>query len=205
MTGARFHPLAARRHLRRSCGARVGFTVIEVLLTVIILAMLAAILVPNFTGMQRRQLLASVDRLEDLMSAYAYRDALGGQPVAIWHDPETNAITLLVLHRDPDDPEAETEWLVDRFTRPVVLPEEIEIVEVLIDRRRESLRDWLVTRVPGQPRPWIEIDLAGPDIEVTLVVSPTSLSAARIEAGRAPRAMRMPVDLDARGADRERW
>jgi len=185
---------------------RGGFTIVEVLMALLILVLLASVMVPSFSGVERRRVQGSIDRLQDLLSAYAYRDALGGQPLAVWRDPETGGVTLLVLHKDPDDPEAIAEWVLDRFTEPVILPAEVEIIEVLIGGRREPLHDWIVTRVPGQPRPSLEIDLVGPDDElITVMVSPNSLSAARIVAGRSSTAVRDAVDLDAIGADRELW
>ncbi len=176
------------------------------LLAILILVLLASILVPTFSGNERRRAQLALDELQDIMSAYAYRDALGGQPIALWRDPEDGSVALLVLERDETVPDAVAEWTIDRLTRPVHLSDELEIVEVLIDQRREALFDWMISRVAGQPRPWIEIDLAGPDdMSVTLLISPTSLTATRIEAGRSSAPVRQPIDLDSIGADRERW
>jgi len=206
------HPRARPSPPPRGAGARKvarrlrAFTIIEILIAILILALLAAVLVPSFSGIDRRRAQVAVDELEGLLSTYAYRDALGGQPIALWRDPENGAVMLLVLELDESDPDAHADWVADRFTQPVVLPVDLEIVDVFIDRRRQNAYDWILTRVPGQPRPSLELDLLGPDdLAITLLITPTSLAATRLEDGRSRTALREAVDLDAIGADRQRW
>ncbi|MFO0872609.1 MAG: type II secretion system protein [Phycisphaerales bacterium] len=192
-TDARHPPTALR-----------GFTVVEVLVSITIMAILAAILVPAITGIDRRKARLDADRIEDLLTMYAYRDSTTTQQIRIARDGETGGIGLWVKETDPYRPNEPPEWLPDRFSQPVFL-EAIEIVDVRIDGYRVSADEWSITRVPTQPRPVIEIDVSGPEIEATLVLDSQGVTPRRLEAGKPNLGTRSVIDLDRLGMSRDEW
>ena len=185
--------------------SRRAFTIVEVLLVIVVLALLAAITVPRLVGMERRQALLAVDRLQEMMSTFAYRDSLGVQRVAVWRDPEAGSVKLLVKEFNPEDPEASATWRPDRFVQPVRLPPDVEIVDVRIDDRRVNLNEWMIESLPNTDRPRFEMDIEGPDLTVTLMLDPHMIAPVRFEAGKAAPRIRTPQDLDAQGLDRGTW
>lgn len=169
------------------------------------MALLAAIIVPAITGIGARQARLGVDQVQDLLTMYAYRDSTGAQPVALWGNGDAGELGLWVLDQDPSFAEDPAAWVPDRFSAPLILPSAISMVDVRVDGRRLPLADFIIARQPSQPRPTIEIDLEGEDVEVTLVLEPQALTARRIEKGVAIDGFRTQIDLDRQGRDREDW
>lgn len=193
------HNLAPAGH-----GHRRAFTIVEVLVAVAIMAILAAILIPALSGIDRRKAKLDADRLEDLLTMYAYRDSTTSQQIRLERDPQNGQIGLWVKETDPDAPDEIPQWLPDRFTDPVML-DVVSIVDVRIGGYRFEAGDWSLTRVPGQPRPVLEIDITGPEIDSTIVLDSQGVTPRRIDVGRRSVGARQVIDLDHEGLDREDW
>lgn len=170
-----------------------------------IIAILAALMVPTFSGLEQRRVRFAIDQVEDLLTLYGYRDTTSTTSMKLERNERTGEIGLFVRQIDPEYPDAKPEWMPDRFMRPIVLPDFVELVDVRVDGRRYLPEAWSITRVPGEPRPLIELDFMGAELNFTLVLSPQSLSAQRIEHGRNDHGFRRPEDLDDSGRSREEW
>lgn len=192
-----------RRH-PSIAGRDRAFTLVEVLIAITIVAILAAIVVPAISGIDRRKARFDADQLEDLLTMYAYRDSTTSQQIRIERDPQTGAIGLWVKETDPGDPNAIPQWLPDRFTDPVML-DVVTILDVRMDGYRFEPGHWSLTRVPGQPRPRLEIDISGPEIDSTIVLDAQAITPRRLEVGRRNADVRQVIDLDGEGLDREDW
>ncbi|MDY7108385.1 MAG: type II secretion system protein [Planctomycetota bacterium] len=197
---------AANGSTRRT-GSR-GFTLLEVIVVVAILALLATLTVPRVTGMARREFDLTVDRVADLLMMFAHRDNLGQKPVGIMYDESRRALMLVVL--DIDDPEQRhsATWQIDRYVDPVKLPDIVDATSLVAtaDGEMAYIADYPLSHTPGEARPTIEIYFQSYDGEYssTLVLQPYDVAPKRLDRSRQAQA-RMPIDLDAAGRSREDW
>ncbi len=190
--------------VRRTRAGR-GFTLVEMIVAVAILAVLTTMLVPALFTIDRRKERLGVEEIEDLLTMYAYRDSTGTQPVALAHDPDTGEVSLWVKDIDPAEPEERAMWMPDRFSDPIALPPTLQITSVRLDGRDQPLSGWSITRAPSEPRPVVEIDVVGETITATLILSSTALAPYRVENGLTVGLIRQSVDLDRQGLDRQEW
>lgn len=182
-----------------------AFTLIELIVVVVILAITAVAVVPKFTGTLRQESSNAVDRVAELMRLFAYRQALGSQQVALWRDGADGRIHLIVKDVDPADPTSAPEWRADRFAAPVALPEGLELLEIRKDDQRVDPSEWTIASVPGGERPKVEIRLAGHGVDATVVLPPGSPSVVRVDADKPEPFARAEIDLDQAGRSREPW
>ena len=190
------------------CTRLRGFTLLEVMVVVLILALLATITVPRVTGMARREFDLAADQVADLLTMFAQRDNLGQRPVGLWYDESRRSLALVVL--DVIDPESRTEadWQIDPFVDPVRLPDIVDASSLMVmaDGEAAYIADWPLSHTPGEARPTIEVYFQSFDRShrVTLVLQPYDVAPQRMDrSGRAQ--ARLPVDLDAAGRSREDW
>ena len=182
-----------------------AFTLIELIVVVVILAITAVAVVPRFTGTLRQESSNSVDRVAELLRLFAYRQSLGSQQVALWRDGTDGRIHLIVKDGDPEDPTAAPDWRPDRFAAPVALPEGLELVEIRKDDQRVDPAEWTIASVPGGERPKVEIHLVGHGVDATVVLPPGSPSVVRVDADKPEPFARAQIDLDQAGRSREPW
>ncbi len=185
---------------------RRGFTLLELLVVLVILALLFSMIVPRFAGTDRRALQLVSDQVADLLTMYAHRATLGQKPVGVGYDPERRAIMLLVIDIDLDRPDQPADWQVDRLVTPVKLPSTVDLFDARADGEPVDLALWPIANRPGKDRPTIEITLVGRDGETTAVVlAPHAIAPRQINPDEVGPAVRMPIDLDAAGRHREEW
>ena len=185
---------------------RRGFTLLELLVVLVILALLFSMIVPRFAGTDRRALQLVSDQVADLLTMYAHRATLGQKPVGVGYDPERRAIMLLVIDIDLDRPDQPADWQVDRLVTPVKLPSTVDLLDARADGEPVDLALWPIANRPGKDRPTIEITLVGRDGETTAVVlAPHAVAPRQINPDEVGPAIRMPIDLDAAGRHREEW
>ena len=98
--------------------ARRAFTMVELIVVVVILAIAAVAIVPKFSGTARQDADNSVERVAELLRMFAFRESLGSQQVALWRDPADGRIHLLVKD-GMGDAEGTPDWRADRFAAPV--------------------------------------------------------------------------------------
>lgn len=190
---------------RRSSGR--GFTLIEVIVAAMVIAVLAAVLLPRLNRSSTQTHEATIERVTSLMSTFATREATGIQQVAMLQDPDTGEIGLSVMQRtlgEGSDSES-PEWIPDPLTMPFRLPRGVEIADVIVDSNSIGGVDWMVASIPGGGRPRVEIRLVADDMDTLLVLEPTAIAPVRIDSNRPAPPIRESVDLEGTGRGREFW
>ncbi len=188
---------------------RRAFTLIEVIIAVAIIAIMAALVVPRLTRTTKSEHDAVIDRVEDLLSMYAFREATSSQQIALWQDPETGWLTILVAERDleaaGESRNQRAEFVADRRLQPVALPPGMELTDLTIDGLDVSGTDWLIPTVPGGGRPAIEMHIVSDVVDTVLRLDSTAISPIRIESGRPGPAVRETRDMSQYGSRGEKW
>jgi prepilin-type N-terminal cleavage/methylation domain-containing protein len=193
-----------RRALRvKTSPPRRGFTLIEALLVVAVLAILAGLIVPRIGGITRRQESVAIDRVADLLTMFAFRSSAGKQPVGLMYDGRTRTFELLILDIDPTQRGDPIVWQPDRLSMPAPLPDGLELAFAREDLATLPDTEWMIATKPGGERPRIELRLEGQAVAVDLLLEPYALAARRSD--RQNVVVRERRDLDEEGLDRERW
>src|SRR5262249_48867512 len=104
---------------------------LEVIVTVVIIAILATAVLPRLAAMGGRETRASALAVGDLISTAARRDSLTSQRVAISFDSERTRLTLTTLVTSPDQGNV-AEWREDRLI-PAVDLGDTRLVDALAD------------------------------------------------------------------------
>ncbi len=117
---------------------RRGFTLIEIMVVVILIAIVTATIVPNLGGSAGgRQLDATAEQFENLFD-YCYNASLSARRVyGVIFAPDHQAFDVVSfrIERNPDDPEAQEEAFVESVKVPGLtekkLPEGVRLAEVI--------------------------------------------------------------------------
>jgi len=184
-----------------------AFTLVEVMLVCVVLAVIASMVLPRLIGTEHRQLELATDRVADLLTMFAQRESMSSKPVGIWLDAQRHALAMVVLDIDPQQPEQPAEWRIDRLARPVMLPDLIEPdgVAVTSDGWPIDISEWPVATEPGHPRPEVTLTLIATSGETRTLVLPGHALAPYRDDGGPLVAHRTPIDLDDTGRYREDW
>src|SRR5262245_48112392 len=97
-----------------------GFTLIEMIVVVVILAIMAAMVVPRLGSSQRREFHLAIDQVSDLLTMYAQRESLGQKIVGLQY--AGNEVRMMVLDYDNSRPGSPATWHTDVYVEPVTLP-----------------------------------------------------------------------------------
>ena len=144
---------APRRSIRVNIALRRrGFTLIEALLVVAVLAILAGLIVPRMGGITRRQETVAVDRVADLLTMFAFRSSAGKQPVGLMYDGRSRTFELLILDIDPTQRGDPVVWQPDRLSMPAPLPEGMELAFAREDLSTLPDTEWMIATKPGGER-----------------------------------------------------
>ncbi|HRJ50608.1 MAG TPA: type II secretion system protein, partial [Phycisphaerales bacterium] len=106
----------------RRAGLRTGFTLVELIVALVILAILSGVVIPRLASGSSRTAEAEVRRAAELISAAGRRDTLTSQQLAVDFDGTT--FTLMIFRRPSPADAAKgltAEWLRDAMTMPVEL------------------------------------------------------------------------------------
>jgi prepilin-type N-terminal cleavage/methylation domain-containing protein len=107
-----------------------GFTLLELAVVLLVVAIVAAFLIPRFRDVESLRLAASADRLANT-TRYLYEEAAFRQRplrLNLDLDAQTYWVTTLDTERDPPEFVVDTELL----SRPVVLPEGVAFQDVVL-------------------------------------------------------------------------
>jgi prepilin-type N-terminal cleavage/methylation domain-containing protein len=186
---------------------RHGFTLIEVTVVVVILAILASMMVPHFSGTEHRQFQLAVDQTEDMLTMYSQRESLGQKVVGLHYDPVRNELSLMEIDTDYSQPGAVSDWRMDQNVKPVQYPAFMrpEDIQITADGQWVDTSSWPLSTTVGQDRPTIEITLsAGADSE-RLLLMPYAVAPLRMNDLGDSAGVRERIDLDNTGRSRENW
>ena len=191
---------------------RRGFTLIEVIVVTVLMAMLAIVLVSRLTGAANREFDLASDRVGDLLLMYAIRSEFADEPVGILLDPERNSLRLVV--RRGERGEFDDGWDFDASVKEIRLPDFIEGTSMEFSADGDSVdpSDRPLTNLPGQPRPRIELAMHSNDYRhprtVRFILPSNAWRPIRIDSLRdepLDSIARTPVDLDKSGSWQEDW
>lgn len=183
-----------------------GFTVMEMLLVVMILALLMTMVVPRLTGQDTRQFRLACDQVADMLTMLAKRESLSQKPLGLSYNAERHWLSVLSYDIDRDSGETEPRWRHDPALPPVKLPEVAELVEVRADGDLLDISRWPLTTTPGEQRPMIEVLLRGPDDEeMTIMLPPYSVAPRQFAHNSEAPVYHTPIDLSSGGRSREEW
>ena len=184
---------------------RRAFTIIEVVIVVLVLAVLASVVIPRLGGVGRRTEKLTVDRVGNLLAAFSYRDSMASGSSAIEYDANQHSLILLLLRRDPQSDSEQEIWMRDVLSPVVMLPETIEL-KAFEDGEMLPNGDWaLLTNMDGT-RPKIEFQLVGENVNASLMLDPWAQTPSVVDEN-APNAAILSdaIDLDAVGQDKDPW
>ena len=182
-----------------------GFTIIEVVIVVLILAVLASVVIPRLGGVGRRTEKLSVDRVSDLLAAFSYRDSLSSGSSAIEYNATDHSLTLLILRKNPEKPDESEIWMRDILAPVTNLSRTIEL-NTFEDGERLLNGDWsLLTNMDGT-RPKIEMELLGENVHATVMLDPWAQTPTVVDENSGTRiTLSDAIDLDAVGQDKDPW
>ncbi|MEM7228101.1 MAG: prepilin-type N-terminal cleavage/methylation domain-containing protein [Planctomycetota bacterium] len=186
---------------------RRGFTLIEISVVVIILALLMGLAIPRLVGNERREFDVYVEYVVDLLVMFAQRDMTSSNSVGIAMDADTGALYLQVQVPNPEEETLPPIWEVDRYVKPIRLPNFIEMDDIRVyqDGREIDITEWPLTSPPNGQRPEVQIEIETNDYNASLVLRPHDVVPRLM--GQRPETsdLREPIDLDAEGRDQEEW
>ena len=183
---------------------RRGFTLLELIVVISILAIVSSVVIPRLRGLSKGKADVACERLNELLSLFAWRDNAGSQQCAIYMNPDTGAIELWTLEPNPKKPTAPADWMPDRFVQPELIPEGVEL-EVIADGLRLDGNEWRIVGSPSGNRVRIEMKVIAEGFEALLVLAPGAAMPTRVDNGKVMDDQRAALDLDARGMSREPW
>lgn len=200
-----------RRGVSHERSARRAFTLIELIVVVILLAVVTGLVAPRLLDVSRRKADETARAVRNLVSIAAYRDAVGTQRVALAYSRTDRTLALQTL-RSPDGGVGEggpVQWLADPLVAPVLL-EGMTLRSASMGGLALDVAQWRVEFPRHEPRGAIEIVMqaetggttSGLPRLFTVSLLP-SASEATLDAGAG--GVETPVDLDATGQGVSTW
>lgn len=177
------------------------------MVTIMILVVFASITVPRLFGNQSREFEVFLEHMSDLLMMFAQRDNLSTQAVGIVMDKEREQIYLQLLIPNEEDNSLPPIWTLDKYVRPVAIPEFIglEGVRFYEDGREIDITDWPLTSPANGQRPDVQVVIESREHSATLQLTPHDVLPKRLGEGTAVDEIRVPIDLDEEGRDRDPW
>lgn len=184
-----------------------GFTLIEVVIVGVLLALLATMIVPRLSGMTRRKQDSAIDAAASVVAAFAFHESTGTRQLALSYNEDFRQLELQILDVAGDDPSAKPEWRVHPSSQPVTLPEMLEITSISSDGDPLDPDRFFIASTSAGDRPSIVLRLdSDAHTGATITLMPYSLAPTVIfDRDTASLPPRERANLDEMGLEREDW
>lgn len=196
-----------------------GFTLVEVIVVIVMLAIFGGLIVPRIIGSRVRQAEAESRQAQRLLTILAEREAISPEPQALEYDERDGQLRLMVMRAaagtSMDDPAV---WRADPGVPPLAFSQ-THLAQALADGRALPRSKWRLVVGGDQPRPAMALVIragassgggaAAADSPSWVVALGPDASAATwgSEKSQSPGAagLARAVDLDATGKGDKPW
>jgi prepilin-type N-terminal cleavage/methylation domain-containing protein len=193
--------------LQRSQTTRRAFTLIELVVALVLVAVLAGLIIPRLVSTGDRKSRAEAASVAELVSVAARRAALSTQRIALDFDSELGLRVLALRARDPQSfAPGNVEWQPDVLAPPPSLSQ-VRVVSAISDGRALPAGRWRVEFAPGSRKPDLMVALEDDQGRAWTVVLPSEAQTAGLVSG-SPRdvgVLSTSIDLDATGKADQPW
>ena len=182
-----------------------GFTLMEIIIVVLIIALFAGMIIPRMSGLGKRTEQLVADKIGDLLSAFGYRDSIASGSTAIEYSESDRTLVLLTLKTDPIDPDEPPVWSRDYLAPTVKIPLSISF-RAMEDGKLLPDSGWSIIAHNDGTRPKIELEIEGDAVDTSITLDPWATGPYVID-NTQDKIIMLPdaFDLDAAGQDREPW
>lgn len=192
---------SGRTRVRAGISLRAGFSLMEAMVVVMILAIMSMVVVPRLNAMVQRPARQSAILVGDFLTSVAQRDALSSQPMAIEFNASQRRLSLLVPASTPG------QWRQDTVIQPIDLGEAF-LEDATADGAMLDPEQFRVEFRVGEARPLIEMAISddrarGGEGPYHVRLTPDSPRA--VVEGVSARDDSDREDLDAEGKGEQPW
>ena len=189
---------------------RRGFTLVEILIASLLLALLASLTISRVMGTTKRVFDHTVESVADLLIVFAQRNQFSRNPIALRWDEGGKQGTLRVvsLNRNEDLDDVLPVWEIEPNFPSVIFPEPqvARLVSVKADGEMAEIAEYPLPIGANMPRPSIEIRLEDPNGQIhTVSLAAHEISPNITETSEAGMSKRLPIDLNETGQRWEEW
>jgi type II secretory pathway pseudopilin PulG len=135
-----------------TCSRNRAFTIMELVVVVVLLTVSAGLVVPRLVGGEDRKVRAGAERVGELLSALARRDAMLSQPMVLLYDAARERLYGEVLLREG----GEAAWREDRLL-PEASLQGLKVVSVQSDGAELDATNLRVELDQFSPRPAMRV------------------------------------------------
>ena len=182
-----------------------AFTIIEVIVVCVIVAIMSALVVPRFAGFSARRTEASVREFAELVSLAAAKDQVTSRGVALEYDGSRGTLRIMTLSTSASQLALGRQWQQDPLSRPVEL-EGARVVSLVADGMEQDPGRWRIEFPRTEPRPKLAIVLQADegDARYGVVLSSGAMRASIVDAALVNESGDV-IDLDASGKAGVSW
>jgi prepilin-type N-terminal cleavage/methylation domain-containing protein len=181
-----------------------GFTLIELVVAIIVVAILAGVILPRLLSTGEREARAEAEAVASLLGAAARRAALTTQPIAIdYADGQFRVMMLRAKDTESFTPDNMV-W-VPEMLLPTLQLSTLSLVSATQDTAALSPRSWRV-ELGGDVRPELLVNLEDPRRRLwTILLSPDAEGALLMDDRQLIGGAGQIVDLDRAGRGMAAW